>query len=232
LSLSQPKAANLQPTTILDFEQGEMPARIRQLQDDSLSARAQVQRAHQHLMATLRPVYDLNERQAASITLRNQQGSCSQRMACLEALARGFGVPTRVHAFSISGRFWYPRFTVSRLFIPKRILLVWPQFFLEESWVDFSELYVSLPELANKSAGGFTNNGESLFEAIKDTPIDFAGKTCGLQCAKPEQDLSRFVLADMGVYDARDEIFSRFALLQDTIRGRMFKLLLAGRRSM
>jgi len=151
-------------------------------------------------------------------------------MACLEAVARAAGIPTRVLSLHVKGSFWYPRFRLSRRFIPERILLVWPQFFLAGRWVGFEELHSSLDQLAENSLG-FSNAGESLFEAVQKTPVDFLGKNCGLACARPEHDLSKFVLADSGFFDTRDEVFERFGSFQYSLRGRVFELAFGGRSS-
>lgn len=170
------------------------------------------------------PVYSGDERQPASKTLRGRKGSCSQRMACLEAVCRAAGIPTRVRALHVEGSFWYPRFRFTRSFIPRRILLVWPQFLLEGAWVGFEELHSSIERLAQISPG-FSNAGESLFEAVLKAPVDFFGVTCGLACGRESHDLSRFVLSDEGLFDTRDDVFAKFGFFQDTLRGRAFELL-------
>jgi len=152
-------------------------------------------------------------------------------MACLESVARAVGIPTRVGALHIKGSFWYPRFQFSRWFIPNRILLVWPQFFLEGMWVDFDELHASMTQFVAAAAHGFENNSESLFEAVQTTPVDLLGKTCGMSCAKPEHDLSRFVLKEEGFFDTRDEAFHRFGSFQQTLRGRLFEMTYGDRKS-
>ena len=62
-----------------------------------------------------------------------------------------------------------------RSFIPKRIWVVWPQFFLD----------TDLP-----------NDSESLFEQCEKLPWIFLEGKGGLACAKPEHELSRFVLEE------------------------------------
>ncbi len=151
-------------------------------------------------------------------------------MACLEAVARAGGIPTRVRALHVKGEFWYPRFRLSCPFIPQRILLVWPQFFLQGMWVDFDEIYSPIEQLAAKS-GRFGNGGESLFEAVRHTAVDFLGKTCSVACARPEHDLSMFVQDDAGFFDTRDEVFERFGSFQHTLRGRAFEIIFGGRNS-
>lgn len=222
--------ANLRATAILDFDSEEIRSLAGSLAQPDQSDRSFVQTAHLHLCKLLRAVYSVNERQPASQTFLNKQGSCSQRMACLEAVARAAGVPTRVRALQVKGSFWYPRFRFTRPFIPRSILLVWPQFYLEETWVDFDELYSSMDGLV-EGAPAFTNEGESLFEAVQKTPVDFLSKSCGLACAKPEHDLSRYVLSDDGFFDTRDEAFERFGSFQYTLGGRVFELLFGGRKS-
>jgi hypothetical protein len=104
-------------------------------------------------------------------------------MACLEALARAQGIATRVPALHVEGALWYSRFWFSRPFIPNYVLLVWPQYFLAGTWVDINELYSPMAELAAASSG-FRNDGETLFETVQKTAVDFFGKTCGLACAR------------------------------------------------
>lgn len=220
--------ANLKATTILDFDRGEIRPLAESLVQPGQSDRSFVQKAHLCLCELLRPVYSVNEWQSASKTLRKKSGSCSQRMACLEAVARAAAIPTRVRALHVKGSFWYPRFRISRPFIPERVLLVWPQFYLGGLWVDFDELHSSMDRLV-EGAPAFTNEGESLFEAVRKTPVDFLGKSCGLACAKPDHDLSKFVLSDFGFFDTRDEVFERFGSFQHTLRGRAFELLFGGR---
>lgn len=226
--ISQP--ANLKATAILDIDREEVRRLADALVQPGCPDRIFIQRSHLRISQMVRPIYSVDEWQPVSKTLRKKRGSCSQRMACLEAVARAAGIPTRVRALHVKGSFWYPRFLFSRPFIPRRILLVWPQFFLQATWVDFDEIYSPVAQLAGASHG-FKNDGESLFEAVRNTPLDFLGKTCGLACAKPEHNLSRFVLNDAGFFDTRDEVFERFGSFQHTLRGRMFEVVFGGQRS-
>jgi len=152
-------------------------------------------------------------------------------MASLEAVARAAGIPTRVRVLHVKGSFWYPRFRFSRWFIPERILLVWPQFHVGEAWLDFDELHLPMADLVATAQQGFRNDAESLFEAVRNQPVDFTGKTCGLMCAKPEHDLSMFVLKDEGFFDTRDEAFEHFGSFQHTLRGRVFEMVFGNRKS-
>jgi hypothetical protein len=227
----EPRPANVGPTAILDSDHPEVQRLAHERSDRDGPNRFWLQALHTHLVKTLRPVYSLNEWQPASTTLLKGRGSCSQRMACLEAIARAAGVATRVQALRVKGKFWFPRFRISRLFMPKNILLLWPQFFLDGAWLSFDELYGSMEELAAQSVHGFSNNAESLFEAVQGTPIDFAGKTCGMACARPEHNLARFVSVNEGIFDSRDEALQLFGSLQFTVRGRVFELVYGNRKS-
>ncbi|MFE4502287.1 transglutaminase domain-containing protein [Rhodococcus sp. NPDC056743] len=51
-------------------------------------------------------MYGLDDTQPASTTLRRGRGSCSQRLAVLEALARRRGIATRVEGLILRGEFW------------------------------------------------------------------------------------------------------------------------------
>jgi|SRR5437667_1553779 len=110
---------NLQSTKILDWEHPCVRKLAGELRLQAQSSRNYVQAVHQQLTSRLRPIYDLDELQPASVTLERGAGSCSQRMACLEAISRaGGGVCTRVRVLHVKGAFWYPRFPWLRAFMP------------------------------------------------------------------------------------------------------------------
>jgi transglutaminase-like putative cysteine protease len=228
---SAPTQENLKATNILDIAHEEIQKLAKEIIQQQLPNRIRIQKAHLLLVSMLRPVYSVDELQPVSKTLAMKRGSCSQRMACLEAVSRAVGIPTRVRAIYVSGKFWYPRFRFLRVFIPKRILLVWPQFFLEETWLDFDELHAPIAQLAATASRGFGNDAESLFEAVQVTPVDFFGKTCGIACARPDLDLSRFVLEDRGFFNTRDEAFAGLGSFQHTLRGHLFEMFLGDRKS-
>lgn len=190
-----------------------------------------LQSAHQWLSQHLHPVYTLNERQPASTTLARGRGSCSQRMAVLEAIARAASIGTRSRALWIDGQFWYPRFRQLRRFLPQRILLAWPEFFIEGCWVGFEELYGSLDELAEREGSGFTNvSSETLFEAVNRTAVDWLGRT--RSCATGSVcDLSAFVVANDGVFPSRDAVFDHYGLLLHQPAGCLFELIFGGRKA-
>ena len=65
-----------------------------------------VRQTHAAIGQRVRAVYAMNDEQPSSETLHRGRGSCSQRMAVLESVARGAGIPTRVRGLVLDGRFW------------------------------------------------------------------------------------------------------------------------------
>lgn len=219
-------------TAILDFHHSAVQEFIDLVIPTNSSDRAFVQAAHRKVSDVIRPIYTIDEFQPTSKTLLKKKGSCSQRMACLESVCRAKSIATRLRALWISGSFWYPRFRYVKAFIPGRILISWPQFYLDEQWVDFDEIYSSVTELADNKKRGFTNSDETLFEAVEQTPVDFLGKSvqCKSNCA-PTVNLSQFVLADAGFFHTRDELYKQLGSFQHSFRGRAFEAIFGGRKS-
>ncbi|MDR6867590.1 hypothetical protein J2Y69_002194 [Microbacterium resistens] len=157
--------------------------------------------AHAAIRDGVRAVYALEERTPASHTLERGFGSCSQRLAILESVARAIGVPTRVRALLIDRSFWYPRFPRLGFTLPDRMLLAWPEFRIDD-WRPAAELF---GPLGCRGGGGFSNHGsETLFEAVGRCAIDWDGKS-----GDDAYDLSRFVSVDFGYFADRDEAFAR-----------------------
>jgi hypothetical protein len=217
----------VESTPILDYGSEAVRRLSESIQETDRSEMAFLQRAHATIAERIQPIYTVKERQPVSKTIELGRGSCSQRLACLEAVARGRGIGTRVRALWVSGRFWNSRFPWSRTFIPSRVLLAWPQFSVGSDWCGVEELYGPLEPRANDAAP-FSNDGETLFEAVRSTAVDFDGKTrtCSTGC-----DLSRFVVAQGGIFDSRDDLFQQLGSFEDTWKGKVFELLYAGRRS-
>lgn len=221
---------NLRPTRILDYTSDRVQAVVRRVNPPVDAARDFLQAGYLLLRNELRPVYTADELQPTSVTLSQGRGSCSQRFACLESLARAAGIATRVRGLWITGRFWNPRFRLAASFIPTQILLAWPQFHLEGAWIGVEELFDSAARLAARSPRAFANDGETLFDAIDHTAVDFGGVTAG--CASGRCDLSGVVVGDEGIFDSRDDLFANRPLFQHTLRGRVFEFLYGGRKSM
>lgn len=228
---------NLIASPIMDYKHIEFEQVVFHLNqiNGNKQKRFWLQKAYEYIETTIRPVYSLDEFQPASLTMQKKRGSCSQRLACLETLARAHRIPTRVRGLWIQGEFWYPRFALTKHFIPKKILLAWPQFYLEDEkfWMDVDELFMTTQEMTSQSKLGFTNEGETLFDALKHMPIDFLGKSkkCVGLCGPANFDLSKFVLSEEGFFNTRDELFMKFYDLNLSWRGKAFKIFYGDRKS-
>jgi hypothetical protein len=195
--------ANLGPTAILNYTAPSLKALVDHLGHGKPTGTQFVRAAHAHLQ-TLNAVYSIEEGQSAAETIRRNAGSCSQRIACLEALARGYGVGTRVRALWLDRSFWSYRLPLLEPVLPERTLMPWPQFHLGGRWVDFDELYGTPEELASGGGHPFTNRGESLFDAVTHVPVDFLGKLKETRFSS--FDISKFVVSDGGMFDTRDRL--------------------------
>jgi transglutaminase-like putative cysteine protease len=198
----------LAPTAILDWQDPLVADLLSRTQADGHTVGVGFLRAaHRRIAVTVHPAYLLNERQPVSRTLRRRRGSCSQRLAVLEAVARAAGIPTRVRGLLVDGSFWYPRFPRARLLLPDRVVLAWPAFHLDGTWIEAGELFGDLTDLAADPGGGFTNiAGETLFDAVARTAVDWDGQT-STPGSCSSCDLSEVVLADLGQFPSRDALF-------------------------
>lgn len=192
------------PTRILDFESEPVQHIVSQVGVGS--GRDQLQRAHTVIAESVQPVYAVDELESVSATLKRETGSCSQRMAVLEAVARALGIRTRVRGMLVEGSFWYPRFPKLRFVVPHVVLLAWPEFHLDDEWVSVSELFAPIDDLGGDE--GFSNSGsETLFDAVTRTAVDWNGiSSGGAHCSTC--DLSAKVERDLGYFDSRDELFA------------------------
>ncbi|MFM7107129.1 MAG: transglutaminase domain-containing protein [Planctomycetaceae bacterium] len=220
---------NLRPTRILDHASDRVQAVVRRLPGPSGATRGWLQAAYRLLRDDVRPVYTVDELQPTSVTLAKGRGSCSQRFACLESLARAAGIGTRVRGLWMAGRFWNPRFPLAAPFIPAQILLAWPQFHVDGAWTGVESLFELPARMAERNPLAFANDGETLFDAIDHLAVDFEGTTAA--CGAGGCDLSGFVVGEAGLFESRDELFAGSRLFQHTLRGRVFELLYGGRKS-
>ncbi|MFG1613078.1 transglutaminase domain-containing protein [Nonomuraea wenchangensis] len=193
-------APYLAATPILDHDHPRVLALAAEARAGGAAGRGLLVAAHRLIAARVRPVYALDDEQPASRTLRRARGSCSQRLAVLEAVSRACGIPTRVRGLLVDGRFWHARFPLLRPAVPDLVVLAWPEFRPADGWLPVSELYGDLDTL--REAAPFTNTGaETLFDAVARTAVDWDGGGCSA-C-----DLSGHVRADLGRYVSRDALF-------------------------
>ena len=228
-AVERARPTQLEPTGILDCDHPAIQRLAVELAASGLRDRAFLQAAHLDLVGRLRAVHSLDEWRRASVTLRAGAGSCSQRLACLEAVARAHGIGTRVNGLWLDGRRWYGALGGTGLLRPRRALLLWPQFLLDEGWVDVDELHGSAAELASRASAGLPRDRERLFEALAVMPVDLTGKTRGPGGTSSRWDLADLVLGGAGVADRRDDLLRRLGSPRDTWRGRLFSRLYGGR---
>jgi hypothetical protein len=212
---SSPGSAEATP--ILDWRHPLVAALVERVQgDDPVTL---LQAAHRLIASEIRPVYSVDDTHPVSKTLRRGRGSCSQRLAVLEAVARASGIPTRVRGLLVDGTFWYPRFPRLKFLVPDRVVLAWPEFQVDRfqsdrfqvdgGWLPVTELFgealsCDVRGFASGFTNGFTNDGETLFDALARTTIDWDGT------GNPGCDLSATVVADLGRFSARDELFDEY----------------------
>lgn len=231
------------PTRILDWRHPRVLSAAQSIgiaarEEGVLTAKvAALRRAHGWISTEVRPVYSVEEARPASEVLRRGRGSCSQRIAVLEAIARAWGMSTRVRGLVVDGTFWYPRFPRLRRLVPNQVVLAWPEFRIggrpeddrtSAAWLPVSELFTAVGEPGGRVGGGFMNAGtETLFDALARTDIDWDG-TAACPAQSGPCDLSAFLVKDLGHFDSRDELFSRHGqtlcamarLLADPVLGR------------
>ena len=218
---------NLMPTVIMDYTNPQVAEAIESI--FAQSEREFLRKAHHYVMQTVYPIYDLDELQAVSVTLQKAKGSCTQRTAYVEAMARAVGIPTRTRVLWIAGKFWHPRFPLwAHPFMPSRTMLLWPEFYLDDTWLDFSELIAPLEALASHADSGFTNAAETLFDAIAVRPVDFSNQLRKCDCGDT-YDLSSVVVDEGGIFASRDAALQLYGSFQHTWRGVAFQILFAGK---
>ncbi|WP_338896677.1 transglutaminase domain-containing protein [Streptomyces sp. TG1A-60] len=201
-------AGSTRATAILDHDDPLVRALASRVLGEA-TPREALRSAHRIIARDVRPVYSVEDRRRVSRTLWLGRGSCSQRMAALEAVARAVRVRTRVRGLLVDGTFWYPRFPRLKPLVPEQVLLAWPEFRLSGAWVPIGELFgtPATPTTTASATTGFANQGgETLFEAVARTGVrwDTCGAARGTAC-----DLSARIVADLGHFDDRDALFAR-----------------------
>lgn len=117
-------AGSTAATPVLDLDSPEVRALAAPLGADD--TRSFLKAAHERIVRSIRAVYAVEDLQPASVTIRRGRGSCSQRLAVLEAVARSAGIATRVRGIEVDGAFWYPRFPRWKALVPDTVVLAWP----------------------------------------------------------------------------------------------------------
>lgn len=90
--------------------------------------------------------------------------------------------------------------------MPKIVVLAWPELLLEGEWVGVGEVFGPVVALPVGSTG-FTNaDGETLFDAVARSAVDWDGVTSTSGTCS-SCDLSAVVRADAGYVSDRDALF-------------------------
>ncbi len=175
--------------------------------------RDRLRTAHGIIASAVRPVYSVDDLRRVSRTLRLGRGSCSQRMAVLEAVARSLGVPTRVRGLLVDGAFWYPRFPGLRPSCPRTCSSRGRS---SCSTGPGSRWPTSSRTTGRAGRSGRRRSGrgrlhelrpETLFEAVARTAVDWdAPPACA---GSAPCDLSAHLRTDLGRFTSRDELFAR-----------------------
>lgn len=204
-AVAGPVVGTTAPTAVLDWRSPAVRSLVTEL-GDAADGRGLLRRAHGLIATRVRPVYALDDAQPVSRTLARGRGSCSQRLAVLEAVARRVGIPTRSRGLVVDGAFWYPRFPRVRFVVPAEVVLPWPGFSVDGAWLSASELF-GTPD--GHPPAPFTNaGGETLFEALARGAVDWDGAASRAHSCS-SCDLSPTVLRDLGYFDSRDDVLAR-----------------------
>ena len=97
---------NLEETPTLDYGNLSLVGLPDDISRRGVDSRRRARMIHEYVARTTTPLYSLTETRPASVTERKGAGSCSQRFALVEAIARRVGIPTRVEGLAIRGTFW------------------------------------------------------------------------------------------------------------------------------
>ncbi len=85
--------------------------------------------------------YSRNDNIPASEVLHDGYGQCNTKAILLLALARGAGIPSRVHAYSLTKELQRERHAAWLVFfMPRATLFFWPEFFIDKKWRPLEEI--------------------------------------------------------------------------------------------
>jgi hypothetical protein len=128
-------------TKILDYTTASLVAfRLRALKGVRGNALTKL-RALYDAITKLRLGYNRNDDVPASEVLRDGYGQCNTKAILLLALARGAGIPSRVHAYRLTKELQRERHAAWLVFfMPRTTLFFWPEFFIDKKWRPLEEL--------------------------------------------------------------------------------------------
>ena len=190
---------NLEETPTLDYGNLSLVGLPDDISRRGVDSRRRARMIHEYVARTTTPLYSLTETRPASVTERKGAGSCSQRFALVEAIARRVGIPTRVEGLAIRGTFWAPRFPELRCLLPRGVIIAWPEFLTTDGWLPIDELS------AERGPEEFTNckGGVTLFEATRSVEVRHQDGS--------RPSFSGAAVRTLGYYDRRDDLFREYS---------------------
>lgn len=131
----------LRATRLLDYTHPSVVAfRDRALKGVRGDARTRA-RALYDAVTKLPLGYSRNDDIAASEVLRDGYGQCNTKAVLLMALARGAGIPSRLHAYRLTKELQRVRHKAWLVFfMPRTTLFLWPELFIDGKWRPLEEI--------------------------------------------------------------------------------------------
>ncbi len=196
---------NSSTSNILNYDSEAVLIKLEELLVERSTAESKIKTLY-GFVASLPLGYNRNDDIAASEVLRDGYGQCNTKVTLLCALARGAGVPSRIHAYELhkeAQRRRAPAWLV--FFMPRTTMFVWPEFYLNKKWIPLQKIVATKPR------------------AWDSCPFD--GAKYQLEPLPKE-----WIARDLGVWNTPDELY---AMHKPSVNGwRTIGWVLIGRRVM
>lgn len=170
-------------TRLLDFKSPELRQQREHLLTNIAKPKEQLKALYDYVAAL--PICYTNDDRPASSVFAEQCGQCNTKVTLLMALARGAGIPARLHAYTLHKHVQQDRIPAWMLhFAPPTTVFFWPEFFVNKRWQQLHNV---------------------VFEQKKDwdsCPFDGA---CYLE--KPLKE--DWIAEDKGVWDSPDQYLAK-----------------------
>jgi hypothetical protein len=195
----------LNPTQMLDYNHIELVKKREHLLTHKKKPQDKV-RALYEFITTLPIGYNKSDTAPASEILADGYGYCNTKVTLLMALARGAGIPCRVHVYRVNRDAHKDKMPDWLLHLtPNDTPFLWPQFYINKKWYPLQELV------------------HEQKQSWDSCPFD--GARYQLQPLKKE-----WIVGDDGVWDAPDDYFRKH---KTSAHGwRKLGFILVGRRAL
>lgn len=139
-------AENTRATKLLDFQSLPLLRKREGLLSGAKTQRAAIKNLY-GFVCKLPLGYSRNDDVPASEVLADGYGQCNTKVTLLCALARGAGIPTRIHAYELHREVQQKRVPVWLVrFMPKTTVFVWPEFYVQGKWIKLQKLVATKPK--------------------------------------------------------------------------------------